>query len=258
MLRLDQSNLNSVDLAGNNLSGVNLRFAQLIDADLHNAYLGVANLTFTNLASANLEGANLRDADLLFANLDGANLQGANFSDVRLRGADLSSANLKTAKNLTQYQINQAGMGDSATKLPGGLDKPKWWSSSNVIVTQPVKVPILRDSGFGASLVALKHVKELELGGEIGIPRKAGNSKKVDTTGALVYDVQPGSPADVAGFKAGDIIVAAVVKNPVRGLEDLKDTLGQHQDGRRVYFAIWRHYFPEGWRKGFLNGRLGD
>ena len=62
-----------------NLSGANLR-----DADLSGANLWDANLRDANLSGANLSGANLRDA-----NLSGANLRGAN-----LRGADLLGANL--------------------------------------------------------------------------------------------------------------------------------------------------------------------
>jgi serine protease Do len=73
----------------------------------------------------------------------------------------------------------------------------------------------------------------------------------------LVYDVQPDTPADDAGLRAGDIIVQ-VGQNQVQGLEDLQNTLAHHQDGKRVMFFVWRYYFPQGWRKGTLTVTLGD
>ena len=59
------------------LSGANLRNADLRNADLSNA----------NLSYANLRGANLRNADLSYANLNSADL----------RNADLSGANMDYA-----------------------------------------------------------------------------------------------------------------------------------------------------------------
>src|SRR5487761_829652 len=67
-----------------NLTGANLR-----DANLRDANLTGANLRDANLRDANLTGANLRDA-----NLTGADLRGANLRDANLTGADLRDANL--------------------------------------------------------------------------------------------------------------------------------------------------------------------
>jgi Pentapeptide repeats (8 copies)/PDZ domain len=296
VLRLDQSDLNSVKLARNSLSGVNLRFAQLQHADLHDANLSVTNLTFADLEGANLIGADLRDADLRFANLEGAKLEGANFRGARLLGVDLSGANLENAKNLTQYHINQAGAGDAATKLPevddqqlrwsnprlrkyqkisqAGprvlyklLHKPKWWSKQDAHVRKQVKIPMLQDSRLEASLVALDSLNK-DMRKEIGIPKDAGDSEDWSNNGALVYDVQPGGPAYDARLSAGDIIVL-VDRNGVQGLQDLKNTL-DHKQGQKVRFTTWRHYFQQnlqkdsqqysqqGWHRGALDGRLGE
>ena len=65
-----------------NLSGTDLRRADLFWADL---------------SHANLSGANLTDADLSWADLLHANLSGANLTDADLRGANLSGANLNEA-----------------------------------------------------------------------------------------------------------------------------------------------------------------
>ena len=60
-----------------NLSGANLREADLRGADLSGANLREANLREANLYGANLREANLRGADLRKANLYRANLRGA-------------------------------------------------------------------------------------------------------------------------------------------------------------------------------------
>ena len=62
--------------SGADLSGANLRWANLSGADLSGANLSGANLRWANLSGANLSGANLR-----WANLSGANLRRADLSD---------------------------------------------------------------------------------------------------------------------------------------------------------------------------------
>ena len=57
------------------------------ECDLSGANLKFANLEWANLKEANLEGANLKDA-----NLRGANLEGAKLNGVNLKGAILDYA----------------------------------------------------------------------------------------------------------------------------------------------------------------------
>jgi len=87
-----------------NLSGANLRRADLRGANLIRANLSEADLRDANLRDANLSGANLRDANLRDANLSGANLNEAN-----LTRADLNEANLNEA-NLTRADLNEANL----------------------------------------------------------------------------------------------------------------------------------------------------
>ena len=92
------------------LSGANLR-----DADLYDADLRWANLRGANLSDADLSWANLRGANLSAADLRGANLRSSNLSVADLRGANLSSANLRSA-NLSDANLCNAKL--SGAKLP--------------------------------------------------------------------------------------------------------------------------------------------
>lgn len=80
-----------------------------------------ADLKNTNLIGANFAGAFLIAADMRNTNLKGANLIGADLRDVDIRGANLGEAMF-----ITQTQINSA-KGDSKTKLPNSIDRPRHW-----------------------------------------------------------------------------------------------------------------------------------
>lgn len=82
------ANLRERDFAGRNLSGADLAGADLTDAFMHRV----------NLSGADLSGARLFRANLLQADLSGANLSEANLISADLSGADLRGANLTNAK----------------------------------------------------------------------------------------------------------------------------------------------------------------
>ena len=85
------------DLAGANLSGVNLWCANLVDANLKSTNLRGVDLGNANLVGADLWNANLMNANLLHATLIGANLRDANLMNANLIGADLRGAKLEDA-----------------------------------------------------------------------------------------------------------------------------------------------------------------
>jgi uncharacterized protein YjbI with pentapeptide repeats len=108
---------------------LDLRGAQLLDADLK----GV-DLTDVDLIGASLENADLRQAILVRAALRLANLTDANLTAAQLDNADLSDANLSRAcfrsvnlqltVGLTNKQIGAADY-DATTQLPPYLDAPE-------------------------------------------------------------------------------------------------------------------------------------
>ena len=80
---------------------------------------------------AHLVGADLTDTDLVGATLTSAYLARATLTDARLKKADLTGAHLggadlTGAHELSQEQLNAAN-GNSKTKLPAGLQRPKHW-----------------------------------------------------------------------------------------------------------------------------------
>ncbi len=86
---LRETDLASARLYAVNLEGADLHGARLWHADLRRANLGAADLSGVDLRGARLESANLRNADLR-----GADLTGARTTAVDLRGADLRAATL--------------------------------------------------------------------------------------------------------------------------------------------------------------------
>jgi hypothetical protein len=117
--QLKKANLKYLFLFEVDLSGANLRGADLIEAYLRGVYLREADLIRAYLAGADLRGADLSGADLrsaflidsrlneanlLEVNLLGANLRGADLSGADLGGANLSAADLSGA-NLSRVKF---------------------------------------------------------------------------------------------------------------------------------------------------------
>jgi hypothetical protein len=89
-------------IKGPQLSGVDLRYADmrgvfLVGALLTNARLDFADLLLADLRQTVLTGAHLENSDLEGAHLNGATLINANLSNSELAGADLTGAELKYA-----------------------------------------------------------------------------------------------------------------------------------------------------------------
>lgn len=94
---LSHADLRRANLVVANLSYADLRHAELSDAKLFLAILGTADLSHATLGLANLSSAILHGANLQGANLTGTILSDANLADANLRGASLSYANLSGA-----------------------------------------------------------------------------------------------------------------------------------------------------------------
>ncbi|MCP4631652.1 MAG: pentapeptide repeat-containing protein [candidate division Zixibacteria bacterium] len=110
---------------GANLSGKDLRYANLsqaflVKADLFRADLRYALLIDVDFRSADLRIADLRNAYLFDANFQNANLNGAVLKDAHFLKTNLKGAVLYHAKGLTVNQLQTAYL-DSTTILPDYL-----------------------------------------------------------------------------------------------------------------------------------------
>ena len=107
-VNLRLANLHEADLDGANLRNTDLNGANLSRADLHRANLSGADLSGAHLNRANLSNADLRDTDLSWADLSGVHLYGTNLHTTNLSRADLSGAYLYETTfintNLTEVQ----------------------------------------------------------------------------------------------------------------------------------------------------------
>lgn len=106
--------LQGVDLSGRDLRDANLSEVDLSGADLDDADLSGANLKMASLEGADLAGARIRGAELYKANLRrvfavAADLSGAYLAEVDLSGADLRGATL-CAADLTQADVSDSDL----------------------------------------------------------------------------------------------------------------------------------------------------
>ena len=88
------------NLSRANLSGADLRYANLSRTNLTGANLSNSDLRYANLGGANLRCADLCGANLIDSNLGGARLRRANLCGAKLGCANLDDADLRDAKNI--------------------------------------------------------------------------------------------------------------------------------------------------------------
>ena len=122
--------LNQGDFKGNDLKGVDLRYAILSKADLK----------YTNLNGANLYGVDLSNKDLTgtiltFANLSGTNLNGVDLSNKDLTGVNLSGIDLSN-KDLTGTILKDAKKIEISLKNPSNSNWPALNEIQNLNVTR--------------------------------------------------------------------------------------------------------------------------
>ena len=112
------ANLMGTNLFKSNLSGANFQYANAANTCFERARLSKASFLATDLSRAAIAGA-----DLSGANFSAANLTQSNLLDADLSGAEFSAAGRRTAKGLTQAQLDQARPeADRPPRLDGVLD----------------------------------------------------------------------------------------------------------------------------------------
>lgn len=128
--------LRGIDLANQNLSGLQLPSANLVDAQLMGAFLVGVYLTDADLTHATLAGANASGVNLYNASMYGTKLAGVDFSGAYMRHANLAYSDLSGAiligadlfeADLTGVNLDNVCWDDS-TRWPtdfGALPSPR-------------------------------------------------------------------------------------------------------------------------------------
>jgi serine protease Do len=118
-------------------------------------------------------------------------------------------------------------------------------------VDKKVRMKVLRDKKSVALNVSVGELKDEEKvasapeKGELGMtvqkltPQIAESLGLEKTDGVVVTAVEPGSSADEAGIRRGDVIVE-VDRKPVRGVEDYRKAIGASRKGRGILFLVRR------------------
>lgn len=139
--------LSGADLSGSKLPFADLRYAKLRSANLSNADLRGSTLVGADLTGADLRGVLFDDADLSDATFDDADLSNASLTDVRAQGTKFATANLTGATFDNVYlegadmsattgriELNEAVQYDAATQWPASFTPPP----SSDVVQEPI------------------------------------------------------------------------------------------------------------------------
>jgi serine protease Do len=118
-------------------------------------------------------------------------------------------------------------------------------------VDKKIRMKVLRDKTEVTLNVAVGELKDEEVvasapeKGELGMtvqkltPQLAENLGLDKTDGVVVTAVEPGSAADEAGIRRGDVIVE-VDRKPVRGVEEYRKSIAGSRKGRGILFLVRR------------------
>jgi len=121
-----RTNVNDLILQTSELVRTKYRYGQKAPSKRNKVSQGL-DYFGSDIRKVNLRGANLEGACLIASDLRGVDLSGADLIGADMRGANISAANLANSIFLTQAQINTT-KGESSTKLPISLVRPKQWS----------------------------------------------------------------------------------------------------------------------------------
>jgi serine protease Do len=152
--------------------------------------------------------AGLKVGDVI-TELDGQHVSDASQLQIEVGqkqpGTTIKLGVLRDGKNVSiPVMLEEMGSRDHETKEASNNGKPRW----GIGLTD--MTPELRD--------------QLQLSG--------------DVHGAVVEQVQPGSPADNAGLQRGDVI-SEVDRKPVRNADDVRQALSAVPKGQDALVLVW-------------------
>ena len=124
----EDRNLAGADMSNLDLTGIRLMGLSLKGADLHNSDLTQATLAGADLSGVNLENAQLNDVRIAGANMQSANLRGAQMTAAKMVGVNLHEADLAGA-DISESRligVNVADADFSDVKTTNAQTAVKW------------------------------------------------------------------------------------------------------------------------------------
>ena len=140
----------------------------------------------------------------------------------------------------TDARLNLGTSGGALIDLRGQMIGLTTALAAQAGYEQPAGFAIPVDEAFQRTLEALKAGRRAEYGFlGVGPEPRSLNSRRKGSSGALIADVIPGTPARRANLRRGDVIVA-IDGQPVRDEVDLIRRLGATHAGHQVQLEVER------------------
>jgi len=232
--------LRRADLRGVGLSMANLQGADLAESDLRQALLRGANLQNAHLEETNLHGTDLAGADLRGAVLGGADLTGAMFEDADLQGASLRFVH---GTGVVFETANLQGADLWGAKLQGA-----------VLVGANLQKAVLAEADLrGADLTGADLREAVLVQADLRGTRLRGADLRGATLTRANFEDADFKDAKLQGLVLLDCnlthvhINGAAIDKTQFQREQLGDAIGEdlagkHEDARRAYLALERHF----------------
>ncbi|KAG8237838.1 hypothetical protein J437_LFUL002447 [Ladona fulva] len=183
-LRFQGVNLAGADLSRLDLRNINFKYACLHGCRMVGANLSWCSLERADLSHAKLEGSQLLGVKMLCANLEGASLRGCNFEDpagsranmesVNLKGANLEGSNM-AGVNLRVATLKNANLQNCVLRAAvlAGADLENCDLSGSDLQEANLRGANLKDAALELMLTPL-HMSQIGLA---EVPRSAGYSR---------------------------------------------------------------------------------
>lgn len=164
--------------------------------------------------------------------------RGALVADV-VRGSPAERAGIKTGDIITEFNSKEV---KDSTELPGLV--------ARVAPGTGTSVKVLRDGKEMTLAITVGEMKETEVAasgqqGELGLavqpvtPEVAQSLGLDRAEGLVITEVKPGSAADDAGLREGDLITQ-INRRPVKNLADYNREMAQSKKGQSVLLLVRR------------------